>query len=335
VGARRRRPSLDDDPVLWREWHRGQPSRLARIAWGLYIALALAGTAWSILVACWGAADAAALLSGLQATIGLLLVSISAPTALAEERSRGSLDVLMTTPLSTDRIVLSKWWGAYRIVPAIAFLPALGALIIGFAVPEVPRQSTRMGQAYDPLGWIDRVAFVCLPTALLLAQGAVVTSFGLALATWMRRLGRAIALSVASYVAIAFGWLVSVELLPSMLSWLGLFGPDDQSSAEFYGMVTASLCPFGAQLIPLISMHLNVAMVRCAFYLGHAIVFLATIGTALFFLGLTLATFNRSMGRMPVGRRRAPRRPKTARPARAPHVVAVASREPVFSQLKT
>ena len=63
--------------------------------------------------------------SGLHATFGLLLVSLFAPTVLAEERVRGSLDVLMTTPLPTDRIVLSKWWGAYRAVPALAILPAI------------------------------------------------------------------------------------------------------------------------------------------------------------------------------------------------------------------
>jgi ABC-type transport system involved in multi-copper enzyme maturation permease subunit len=335
VEVRRPGPSLDDDPVLWCEWRRTRPSRLARIIWGCYFVLASAATALSILMACSGSVDIAALLTGFQATIGLLLVSISAPTALAEERARGSLEVLMTTPLSTDRIVLSKWWGAYRSVPAIAFLPALGALVIGFAAPEVPPQFTRMGQAHDPLGWIDRVAFVCLPTAILLAQGAVVTSFGLALATWMRRVGRAIALSVASYVAIAFGWLVSVELLPSAVSWLGLFGPDDQDSAEFYAMIAAGLCPAGAQLIPFLSMLLDASVMRCAFYIGHVIVFLTTIGIALFLLGLTLAMFNRSMGRMPVGRRRAPNRPRTARAARAPHLGELAFRKPVLSQAKT
>ena len=79
--ARRRSPSLDNDPVLWREWRRGRPSRLARIMWGCYIALAMAGTAPSILLAVTGdRLDQATLglLSGLQATFGLLLVAIYA-----------------------------------------------------------------------------------------------------------------------------------------------------------------------------------------------------------------------------------------------------------------
>ena len=34
-------PSLDFNPVAWREWHRTRPSRMMRVAWGLYAALGL------------------------------------------------------------------------------------------------------------------------------------------------------------------------------------------------------------------------------------------------------------------------------------------------------
>src|SRR5262249_44084428 len=30
-------PSLDWNPVLWREWHRRRPSRWVRVVWGVYI----------------------------------------------------------------------------------------------------------------------------------------------------------------------------------------------------------------------------------------------------------------------------------------------------------
>jgi ABC-type transport system involved in multi-copper enzyme maturation permease subunit len=335
VEARRPGPSLDDDPVLWREWRRGRPSRLARIIWGFYIAAALAGTAWSVFMASIGGADIAGLLSGLQATFGLLLVSVTAPTALAEERARGSLDVLMTTPLSTDRIVLAKWWGAYRVVPALAFLPAITALAIAFAAPEVPVAFAGMTRAPDPVGWVDRVAFVCLPTALMLAQGAVVTSFGLALATWMRRIGRAIAASVACYAVIAFGWLVLLELdvVSDILLWFGLFRQGDREAWEFFTMLGASITPFGAQFAPFESVNLAATLTRNAFYIGHLIVLLITIGVAFLFLGLMLATFNRSMGRMPERCRRAPRQPRRALAARGPHVPAAASSATVLAQL--
>ena len=39
---------------------------------------------------------------------------------------RGSLDLLMSTPLSTRTIVLGKWWAVFRVVPVLAVIPALG-----------------------------------------------------------------------------------------------------------------------------------------------------------------------------------------------------------------
>ena len=65
------------------------------------------------------------MINGLQVGAGLLLLSVSAATSLAEERQRGSLDVLMATPLSTRSIVLGKWWGAFRGVPPLTVLPVL------------------------------------------------------------------------------------------------------------------------------------------------------------------------------------------------------------------
>ncbi len=65
---------------------------MARVIWGFYIALALAGTAWSVEIACTGGdSDFVGVLSGLQVTFGLLLVSITAPTAMAEERAATSM----------------------------------------------------------------------------------------------------------------------------------------------------------------------------------------------------------------------------------------------------
>ena len=39
-------PSLDGNPVLWREWHRNQPSRLARVMWVTILALSWILAAW-------------------------------------------------------------------------------------------------------------------------------------------------------------------------------------------------------------------------------------------------------------------------------------------------
>ena len=47
----------------------------------------------------------------IQLLFGLLILSATAPTSLAEERVRGSLDVLLTTPLSTRRSSLENGSG--------------------------------------------------------------------------------------------------------------------------------------------------------------------------------------------------------------------------------
>jgi ABC-type transport system involved in multi-copper enzyme maturation permease subunit len=136
---------------------------------------------------------AASIGNGFQAGIGLLLLSVSAATAFAEERVRGSLDVLLTTPLTTRSIVWGKWWGTFRSVPLLAIAP-------GAVAAALSRQS---GQ------WEGVVMVV----GLFIAYGAAVTSLGIALAIWVRRLDLAVALSVSVLGGVTIGWLFAVILI--------------------------------------------------------------------------------------------------------------------------
>ena len=109
-------PSLDGNPVLWREWHRSKPSRFLRLAWLLYSGFGVLWIVLSLQLMANGRLDVG-LVAGMnvfQVAVGLLLLSVSAATSLAEERRAGSLDVLLTTPLSTRSILAGKWWGAFR-----------------------------------------------------------------------------------------------------------------------------------------------------------------------------------------------------------------------------
>ena len=108
------RPTLDANPVAWREWHRNRPSRMARRIWVLYTLLVVAGTAYGLhgiiahgLTAFPGEVFMI-VVNALAVIFGLLFLSVSAPSALADERVQGSLDVLLVTPLSTRTIVLGK-----------------------------------------------------------------------------------------------------------------------------------------------------------------------------------------------------------------------------------
>ncbi len=185
------RPSLDWNPVFWREWHRSRPSRWARAVNTLYFGIA---AFFSLTVVAMQSVQGAAMVNGLQVFAGLLLLSVTAAASLAEERVRGSLDVLMTTPLSTRQIVLGKWLGAYRTVPLLAVLPAI--VVLGFTFNQENVLIAAPG-------------FV----AYVLCAGAAITSLGLAMATVFPRVGRAVAATVSVYVAVAVGWFFLVIML--------------------------------------------------------------------------------------------------------------------------
>jgi ABC-type transport system involved in multi-copper enzyme maturation permease subunit len=179
-------PSLDGNPVLWREWHRNRPSRLSRIVGTVYLVLAAAFSL--IALAGGGGGPYSAWVNGMQAAIGIMLLSVSASTSLAEERARGSLDILLATPLSTFKILSGKWWGTFRLVPLLTVLPALVAL----------------GE------WVQKsehFLYVVSIPMMILAYGAGATSLGLAVATWVRGLGRAMGLTLGIVVFMTVGWL--------------------------------------------------------------------------------------------------------------------------------
>ncbi len=183
-------PSLDGNPVLWREWHRKRPTKWTGRFWTLYgfisfLASALAIFAYFTNPGGIGPDQLAAAVNGYGVAIGLLLLTISATTSLAEERDRGSLDVILTTPLSTATILWGKWWGTFAMAPRLAILP--------FWVS--------CGMALVSGHWLAPFAML----ALILAYSAFITGLGLALATWISRLGRVIGTGIFLYLMISGG----------------------------------------------------------------------------------------------------------------------------------
>ena len=193
-------PSLDANPVLWREWHRGRPSRVVRVIWGVYVGITSAVSLkviWDWSTGSRGPGnDFGSVFNGFQVSIGLLLMAASAGTVLSEERVRGSLDVLLATPMSTRSIVWGKWWGAFRRAPWLAFWPT----VIAYAsLPSNP--SARV------------VAFAYLIPILIILQGAALAGLGLALATWISRAGRSVAWTISALVASVVGWPIVAFVL--------------------------------------------------------------------------------------------------------------------------
>ncbi len=191
-------PTLDGNPVLWREWHRRRPSRWTIAIWTIYF---LFSGGFSLLIVgqlllrrgFMPGFEMAAVLNAMQAGVGLLLLSVPATTSLSEERQRGSLDVLLATPLPTKTIVLGKWWGAFQMVPAIVILPVLVATVVSFET----------GAFYGPV----------LIGLYLLAFGAAITSLGFVIAIWNPKLGRAVGLTVGIFLFITFGFPFLLLLL--------------------------------------------------------------------------------------------------------------------------
>lgn len=251
-------PSLDFNPVLWREWHRNRPTRRGRIATVLFFALSVI---FGLMAMSRGPMDElGAWVNALHVAIGLLFVGVLAATSLAEERSRGSLDVLMTTPLETWRIVLGKWMGAYRLVPPLAILPVV--IILG------------------PGGiWDEASMAALLMAAFVLSCGAAVTGLGLAMATWSRRLGLAVGLTVGLYLLVNVGWLFgAIAVMPDPDQWI--MG----SPFAWVAVVTDDL---GRERWV---QHLGAAVGWMMLYAASAVALLAA----------TLKTFDRCLGRVGV-----------------------------------
>jgi ABC-type transport system involved in multi-copper enzyme maturation permease subunit len=259
-------PSLDGNPVLWREWHRSTPSRLLHMVWFLYSALGVLWIALSVrvmLTQTAGTEQLPTMTNMFQVSVGLLLLSVNAATSLLEERVRGSMDVLLATPLPSRSILAGKWWGTFRQIADVLVWPAI---VTGLLMAQSGR-------------WISYLLLI----GLILGYGAVITSLGLALATWVSRLGRAIALCVSIYMVFSIGWVVFLVLLGHASEPWVLASPP--CGAAFLTLVVAGeQGPVG-----------NAAStIRFA-----AILWIITdAGIALLLFMVTLATFDRCMGRV-------------------------------------
>jgi ABC-type transport system involved in multi-copper enzyme maturation permease subunit len=300
-------PQLDSNPVLWREWHRNRPSRMARMVELAYLTAVVAGMAIGIRQAVLEGVtmmgpNMLVLTNFLGVAFGLLILSVTAPTALSEERVRGSLDVLMSTPLPTSSIVLGKWWGTFRRWLPIVLLPALTGLFVGFATPDTPPWfAWRIQPPPVPPSLYDRFAAFLLPMGFALADAAACTSVGLALATWFKRPARAVGVSVASYLFMAIGWMVLIEaaVFPLLRRYnRNLASSTDGSYLNALNQVLICPSPMASQVTPYETLHFHVSNYRPMMWRWQAAELILVLLFAAGMLGLTLSTFNRCLGRV-------------------------------------
>ena len=122
---------LEAHPIYWRECRLQRPLTWISLLTGLYVAGALLFSILALIECATRAARGTTVwagpFNGFQAAVGLLLLSLVTPASLAEDRARGSLEVLLLTPLSSRSLLLEKWFAHYRVVPWLAVLPGVVA----------------------------------------------------------------------------------------------------------------------------------------------------------------------------------------------------------------
>jgi hypothetical protein len=273
--SRRSGTMLDRAPVFWRECRLQRSASWISVLCGLYVAGAMFFSFLAVVECSTRGARATTLwtgpFNGFQAAVGLLLLSLVTPASLAEDRARGSLELLLSTPLSSRSIVLGKWLAHYRVVPWLTLLP--GVVAVAHAIPS--------GR------WLG----VPLVVATILAQGAAVTSLGIALAIWVPRLDRALTLSAAAAVFFTVAWIPLMFVLCRNDKTLAM-GLASGSPLFGIGLFTSEMVDASPADWP---RHVSWA----AYWI------LASSMAALALLGVALASFDACAGRI---RPRAPRR---------------------------
>ena len=157
-------------------------------------------------------------LAGIQLAMVLIAAPVATAGAICEDRAQGSWH---SSPRQISRTPRSSWaswargwplfWGCSpaletsRIVLWSAILPAATAVIVAWL--------SHGDSGGSQITLLDRIAAPSLVVSELLAYGAAVTSTGLALATWNRRLGRAVAINVLLLLLVGLGWPLVVELV--------------------------------------------------------------------------------------------------------------------------
>ena len=90
------------------------------------------------------------------------------------------------------------------------------------------------------------------PAVFFLAHGAAVTSLGLALATWLRRTGLAVAVSVGAFVLGSIGWIIAVvAVVRPLLDWWSNHVERIETNTIFaIERASLALSPMGGQSTP-------------------------------------------------------------------------------------
>jgi hypothetical protein len=261
-------PTLDGNPILWREWRHARRSRWGSAFRALYTVVMAAMTVLCAAEFWHGQTNRPDLVAvaGYATGLGLLAVAVRSASAWSEERAAGpgGLDVLLATPLSGSEMVRGQWWACYRGVLGVAVIPAVAAVILAAGAPTwpyVPKWFSPVAPL-APLRPVDRLAVAAVVIGQVLLYGAAVVSLGLWLATRLKRTTRAVVAAVVAYGLVTLVWPTLVEVFlmrvdRTLYGGLGaaspLGGPIITLSSMFtpFGGTPRTLVPYAVLWLPL------------------------------------------------------------------------------------
>jgi hypothetical protein len=206
-------PTLEHNPVLWRECHRARRALGLQLFWVAFFVCSAAATLIGAR-AYWVGDVAPPFLvgaAGYEVGIGVLALAIQAGLSWSEEKSAGreGLDLILATPLGAATITRGKWWGVGRHILLVAVFPVISSLILMLDVSGLPARTPGV------LPGLARWAVVPLVLAQAVLYGAAFTSLGIMLAGRLAKPSHAVAWSAGIYLAVT----LFVPTLTEMMFW--------------------------------------------------------------------------------------------------------------------
>ncbi len=222
AAATRRPRRVWSNPVAWREaMTRGSASGTA-FAWYGYLSMATLAGLWllyadltSTFPAGSQARDWLTVIVLVEFVMVLLMAANTAATAITREREAGTIELLLTTPLTSDQIVRGKLRGLVSFALPLLAAPAATVLVLALADFALARQ--------PPAAWPEAVL---VAPFLMLVYVAFACMLGLHMSLKCRTSVQAVLAAVGLMVVLAFGLgLCALGVLSGGRELAGLLGP--------------------------------------------------------------------------------------------------------------